>query len=321
VGLSAVFNAGRFDLGFYAGRIYGLLAASFVLVVLLLEAGQLHARYLQARARHAEELLKANDDLERAYRELKEAQVQLIHTAKMTSLGELVAGIAHEINNPLTYSMVHLGTIVSTLGKLAGEATLTDTGSSYLEKARQRAVDARAGLERVTNIVSQLRSFSRLDEGEFKDADIKECIESALEFLSHKIKGKNIEIVEDFGSENQLYCAPGLLNQAFLNLLSNAADAIGDRGTIRIRTGRDDTSCWIAIADSGPGVSDEIRERIFEPFFTTKEVGKGTGLGLPITYRIVERHNGTIDLLKSDLGGAELVIRLPLNFEERAHVA
>jgi signal transduction histidine kinase len=321
VGLSAVFNAGRFDLGFYSGRIYGLLAASFVLVVLLLEAGQLHARYLQARAQHAEELLKANDDLERAYRELKEAQVQLIHTAKMTSLGELVAGIAHEINNPLTYSMAHLGTIVSTLGKLAGEATLTDSGTSYLEKARQRAVDARAGLERVTNIVSQLRSFSRLDEGEFKDADIKECIGSALEFLSHKIKGKNIEIVEDFGSENQLYCAPGLLNQAFLNLLSNAADAIGDRGTIRIRTGRDDTSCWIAIADSGPGVSDEIRERIFEPFFTTKEVGKGTGLGLPITYRIVERHNGTIDLLKSDLGGAELVIRLPLNFEERAHVA
>ncbi len=213
--------------------------------------------------------------------------------------------------------MAHLGSIVSTLGKLAGEATLTDMGTYYLKKAGQRAIDARAGLERVTNIVSQLRSFSRLDEGEFKDVDIRECIELALEFISHMIMDKNVEINMDFATENQLYCAPGILNQAFLNLLLNAADAVGDQGTIRIRTGRDDKSYWVAIADSGSGVPDAIRERIFEPFFTTKEVGKGTGLGLPISYRIVERHNGTIDLFKGDLGGAEFIIRLPSNFEER----
>jgi two-component system NtrC family sensor kinase len=276
---------------------------------------------LQARAQYAEELQKANQELERAYRALKDAQVQLIHTVKMTSLGELVAGIAHEINNPLTYSMAHLGTIASTLSKLAGEATLTDKGTSYLEKARQRAIDARSGLERVTNIVSRLRTFSRLDEGEFKSADIKECVESALEFVSHKIRDKNIEIQTNFTDENQLFCAPGILNQAFLNLLSNATDAIGDQGTVRVRTGRDDQTYWIAIADSGPGIPDEIRERIFEPFFTTKEVGKGTGLGLPITYGIVERHKGTIDFVKSDLGGAEFVIRLPANLEEHKDVA
>jgi signal transduction histidine kinase len=321
VGLSAVFNAGRFDLGFYAGRIYGLLAASYVLLVLLLETGQLYERFLQARAQHAEELQEANDDLERAYRELKETQVQLIQTAKMTSLGELVAGIAHEINNPLAYSMAHLGTVASTLGKLADEATLTAKGTSYLDKTRQRAIDARSGLERVTDIVSRLRTFSRLDEGEFKDADIRECVESALEFMSHKIRGKNVEIDTDFAADNRLFCAPGILNQAFLNLLSNAVDAVGDQGTIRVRTGRDDKVQWIAVADSGSGVPDAIRERIFEPFFTTKEVGKGTGLGLPITYRIVDRHKGTIDLAKSDLGGAEFIIRLPVNLEEQKHVA
>jgi signal transduction histidine kinase len=321
VGLSAVFNAGRFDIGFYLGRIYGLLAASYVLLVLLLETGQLYEKFLREREQYAEDLQKVNDDLERAYRELKETQVQLIQTAKMTSLGELVAGIAHEINNPLTYSMAHLATVASTLGKLVDEATLTAKGISYLEKTRLRAFDARAGLERVTNIVSRLRTFSRLDEGEFKDTDIRECVESALEFMSHKITGKDVEITTDFAAENRLFCAPGILNQAFLNLLLNAADAVGDQGTIRVRTGRDDKFQWISIADSGSGVPDAIRERIFEPFFTTKEIGKGTGLGLPITYRIVDRHEGTIELVKSDLGGAEFIVRLPLSLEEQKHVA
>lgn len=321
IGLSAVLNAGRFDLGFYAGRIYGLLAASFVLVVLLLETSQLYVSFLRARAQHAADLQKANDDLERAYHELKETQVQLIQTAKMTSLGELVAGIAHEINNPLTYSMAHLRTVASTLGKLADEATLTAKGASYVEKMRQRAIDARSGLERVTDIVARLRTFSRLDEGEFKDADVSECVNSALEIISHKIRDGLIEIQTDFAGESLLFCAPGMLNQAFLNLLSNATDAAGEHGTIRIRTGRDNSFHWIAIADSGPGVPDAIRERIFEPFFTTKDVGKGTGLGLPITYRIVERHQGTIEVLKSDLGGAEFIIRLPLTPEAQRHVA
>lgn len=321
IGLSAVFNAGRFDLGFYAGRIYGLLAASYVLVILLLETGQLYTSFLQARAKHEEDLQRAHDDLERAYHELKETQVQLIHSAKMTSLGELVAGIAHEVNNPLTYAMAHLGTIASSLDKLGSGTTLTAQSLAHFEKARQRAIDARGGLDRVSDIVSRLKTFSRLDEGEFKDADIKECVESALEILSHKIRDKNIEIRTDFGSENRLFCAPGILNQAFLNLLSNAADAAGDPGIIRVRTGRDRHSQWIAIADGGPGIPEEIRDRIFEPFFTTKEVGKGTGLGLPITYRIVEQHKGTIDLMRSDLGGAEFVIRLPLDSEEQKNVA
>jgi signal transduction histidine kinase len=321
VGLSAVFNAGRFDLGFYGGRIYGLLAASYVLLVLLLETGGLYERLLRARTQHAEELQRANGDLERAYRELKETQVQLIQSAKMTSLGELVAGIAHEINNPLAYSMAHLGTVASKLEELPGEAALTAKGASCVEKARQRAVDARGGLERVADLVARLRNFSRLDEGELKDADLRECVESALEFMSHKVRDKNIDIDTDFAAENRLFCAPGMLNQAFFNLLSNAADAVGDQGRIRVRTGRDGKSHWVAIADSGPGVPDAIRERIFEPFFTTKEVGQGTGLGLSITYRIVARHNGTIDVAKSDLGGAEFIIRLPLASQEQKHVA
>ena len=106
-----------------------------------------------------------------------------------------------------------------------------------------------------------------------------------------------------------------------MNLISNAADAAGDQGRIRIRSGRDESFYWVAVGDSGPGIPQDIRERIFEPFFTTKDVGEGTGLGLPITYRIVDRHGGTIEVQKSDLGGAEFLIRLPVNLAEKQNVA
>ena len=152
----------------------------------------------------------------------------------MTSLGELVAGIAHKVNNPLAFSMAHLGTIAGALSKLDAEmeGALTEKATAYLDKAQQRALDARMGLERVTDIVSRLRTFSRLDEGEFKDADIKECIESALAFMAHKIRDRLVDIDIAFAQENQLFCAPGILNQAFLNLLSNART----RSAIRARS-------------------------------------------------------------------------------------
>jgi two-component system NtrC family sensor kinase len=276
----------------------------------------------QARADLAERLEAANRELEVANRELRDAHVQLLQSAKMASLGGLVAGIAHEVNNPLAFSISHLGTIASALDAVAAEAEggLTTAGQAKLDKARQRAGDVAEGLARVRDLVTKLRTFSRLDEGSFKQADIRECIESALTFLGHRL-GHGISVRATYADDNSLYCAPGLLNQVVLNLLTNAVDAVGARGHVRITTSRDANTFRLSVADSGPGVSDELRERVFEPFFTTKDVGAGTGMGLAISYRIVERHRGRIEIGRSAEGGAEFTVHIPLNLAEADNAA
>jgi two-component system NtrC family sensor kinase len=276
----------------------------------------------QARARMAEQIEIANRELEHANRELKEAHVQLLQSAKMASLGELVAGIAHEVNNPLAYSMSHLGTISAALDTIATEieAKLTKTGASKLQKARQRAKDVHEGLTRVQDLMTKLRTFSRLDEGTFKVADLRECVESALPLIQHRLN-EGIRVKTEYAADNEIYCAPGLINQVVLNLLTNAIDAVGENGHIVISTWRENNEFCLAVADSGPGILPELHERIFEPFFTTKDVGKGTGMGLAICYRIIERHRGRIEIGTSDMGGAVLALRIPLNLAEIAHAA
>lgn len=236
-------------------------------------------------------------ELEATNRELKETQAQLVHSAKMVSLGELVAGIAHEVNNPLAYSMSHLGTVTSAVDQVAAEVDgrLSDKGSTRLAKARRRLDDIRTGLERVRDLVTKLRTFSRLDEGEFKRADLRHDIESTLTLIGHRLT-RRIKVSTAFAEDNMLFCAPGALNQAVMNVVANAVDAVGQQGEITVGTRRTGDRFEIAVADSGPGVSPELRERIFEPFFTTKDVGDGTGLGLAIAYQVVERHRGSIEI-------------------------
>jgi two-component system NtrC family sensor kinase len=240
----------------------------------------------------------------------------------MASLGELVAGIAHEVNNPLAYSISHLATIESALDAVAAEAdnALSTAAQLKLGKARQRTGDAAEGLERVRDLVTKLRTFSRLDEGTFKHADIRECIESALTFIGHRL-GHGVTVDTIYADDNTLYCAPGLLNQVVLNLLTNALDAVGDSGRVTITTSRDATTFRLSVSDSGRGVPDAMRERIFEPFFTTKDVGAGTGMGLAISYRIVERHRGRIEIGRSAAGGAEFTVHIPLNLAEAGNAA
>jgi two-component system NtrC family sensor kinase len=276
----------------------------------------------QARARLAEQLETANRELENANRELKEAHVQLLQAAKMASLGELVAGIAHEVNNPLAFSMSHLGTIAAALDVVAVEASdkLSAVGGAKLAKARQRAGDVHEGLTRVQELMTKLRTFSRLDEGTFKFADISECIESALPLIHHRLSD-GVALQTDYADDNRLYCAPGLLNQVVLNLLTNAVDAIGERGRIAVSTRREGDAFCLTVADSGPGVPDELLQRVFEPFFTTKDVGKGTGMGLAISYKIVERHRGRIEIGRSELGGAQFTLRIPVDLAEDTHAA
>ena len=271
----------------------------------------------QARASLAEQLEGANRELERTNHELKEAHVQLLQAAKMASLGELVAGIAHEVNNPLAYSMGHLETIAAALDTIAadGGASLSDASAAKLSKGRQRVRDVSEGLTRVHDLLTKLRTFSRLDEGTFKFADMRECIESALPLIRHRLTD-GVRLETEYAEDNGLFCAPGLLNQVVLNLLTNAVDAIGKTGRIVVSTRREGDAFCLTVADSGPGVPRHLLERVFEPFFTTKDIGQGTGMGLAISYRIVERHRGRIEIGQSKDGGAMFTLRIPADLAE-----
>jgi two-component system NtrC family sensor kinase len=260
------------------------------------------------------ELSRLNDELAEANTELRNKQAQLVQTAKMASLGELVAGVAHEINNPLAFVRSHVNTAQNCLNKVAAEVQPAPDSPAFeqLARGKSRLAEAEAGLERIRELVVKLRVFSRLDEGERKEVKVSECVESVLTILRHKFDGR-IEVTTHFGHPDVLDCYPSLLNQAIMNLVANSIDAIEDRGHISISTGADCEGYAILIADTGHGVPADLRDRIFEPFFTTKPVGQGTGLGLSITYSIVERHNGMIDISPRTGGGTLATIRLPLD--------
>lgn len=257
------------------------------------------------------------EKLEEKNREIKEAQVQLVHSAKMASLGELVAGVAHEVNNPLAFSLSHLSTIESALETLKSDPanSISEKSRRKLTKAATRVSDAKEGLNRVSGIVEKLKNFSRLDEGAFKVADVRECVESTISLVSHRL-GADFRIETSFTSDNTLYCAPGTLNQVLMTLLTNALDAMGRTGTIRISTARSDREFSVTVSDTGPGVRPELRNRIFDPFFTTKDVGSGTGLGLAIACRIAEQHKGRIEVDDAEGGGAEFTLIVPTDLEQ-----
>jgi two-component system NtrC family sensor kinase len=259
------------------------------------------------------ELSRLNEELGAANAELRSKQAQLVQTAKMASLGELVAGVAHEINNPLSFVSSHVNTAQNCLGKVGAEVRpAPDTPvAEQLARAKSRLVEAEAGLERIRELVVKLRVFSRLDEGERKEVKVSECVESVLTILRHKFEGR-IEVTTHYGHPDLLDCYPSLLNQAIMNLVANSVDAIADQGSISISTGADADGYVILIADTGHGIPPEVHDRIFEPFFTTKPVGQGTGLGLSITYSIIERHNGIIDITPRTGGGTLATIRLPI---------
>ena len=259
----------------------------------------------EARAVLAEELAETN-------RKLKETQAHLIHSEKMASLGQLVAGIAHEINNPLAFVLNNLFTVESSFNQIISQVEdhLAPGHPAKVEKIRTRLGGMRQGLERVKELVLKLRTFSRLDEGEYKTVDIHESIDSVLLFLQHQTKGR-IEIEKRYGPVSTLACYAGGVNQVLMNLLTNALYAIEGQGKITITTRQEDNLFSISVRDTGKGIPQAIRHRIFEPFFTTKPVGQGTGLGLSITYGIIQAHRGTIDVHSEEGTGTEFIIRLP----------
>jgi two-component system, NtrC family, sensor kinase len=252
--------------------------------------------------------------LEHAYQELQTTQAQLIQSAKMASLGELVAGIAHEINNPLSFAVSHLDTAQKSLAYVVAEngSSWSEASSQHWSRAASRLHEMTLGLERIRELVIKLRTFSRLDEGERKRVNLRECIDSVLMILKHRMKDRII-IDLALGVPEEIECYPGPLNQALLNLIANAVEAMVGEGRIRIATGSVGGEFVISVSDSGPGIPPAIRPRVFEPFFTTKPVGQGTGLGLSITYSIIEKHGGTIGFECPESGGTVMTIRLPLD--------
>lgn len=260
-----------------------------------------------------EELQRLNADLRRAYVELQARQSQLVQSAKLASLGELVAGIAHEINNPLAFVLSHMNTVKTNFAMLESEigASLTPEAQQRWQRVQSRLQETETGLARIRNLVVQLRTFSRLDEGERKRVSMRENIGSVLMILEHRYKDR-IQVHTHFAEPDEIECLPGLLNQAVMNLVSNAIDAISDTGTIWIEAGSEGEDYVISVKDSGSGIPEAIRERVFDPFFTTKPPGSGTGLGLSITNSIAKQHGGRLELDSTPGMGTVARLRLPL---------
>ncbi|GBQ90153.1 two component sensor histidine kinase [Gluconacetobacter johannae DSM 13595] len=300
------------------------------------ESARAEAAAIASKASLAEALEQANAELADANRKLIETQGKLVQTAKMASLGELVAGIAHEINNPLAFILAHKDTVARALARVidledAGDAAGIAQRHAALMKCRDRVESMNLGLRRIQNLVLNLRKFSRLDEGQFQVIDVPEALETVLALLTQKFGG-GIVVERNYRAPDRLYCQSALLNQVIMNIISNAADAIQSsaqtsvlgtdndapgRGVIRIGTelrpmDADGGQAYVfTIADNGPGIPAALKERIFEPFFTTKPVGAGTGLGLAIAYGVVQAHHGTITAADAPGGGAVFTISVP----------
>ncbi|OCQ88969.1 serine/threonine protein kinase [Nostoc sp. MBR 210] len=299
-----------------------------------------HSLEVKVEAR-TQELNNKNQHLQEALQELQRTQTQLIQSEKMSSLGQMVAGIAHEINNPINFihgNIAHASEYVKDLLDLVAiyqqecshpsdvlTAKVAEIDVEFLSEDLLKILDSmEVGSSRIRNIVLGLRNFSRLDESEMKTVDVHEGIDNTLMILQHRLKAKSdaleIEVIKEYAKIPEISCYAGQLNQVFMNILSNAIDAVNDsraniyRPQIRISTAlKDSNTLQVRIADNGCGMTEAVKKKIFDPFFTTKPVGSGTGLGLSISYQvIVDKHKGQLTCNSTPGTGTEFVIEIPI---------
>jgi signal transduction histidine kinase len=322
----------------------GSLAASFNA---LIEAVAERTQDLETAATQAAE---QNQQLQRTLEILRRTQTQLVQTEKMSSLGQMIAGIAHEINNPVSFIYGNLNYIKQYVRDLLTLVHLYHRTFSHVTPEIQQHLDTidlaflqedlpklvaslDLGTERIRSIVLSLRIFSRLDEAEVKSVNIHDGLDSTLVILGNRLRAQSnhpeIHVMKHYGSIPAIECYPGHLNQVFMNILANAIDAleeyvndpIGDRPsswhpTITIHTAQQNDCVIMTFSDNGPGIPKLLQDKIFDPFFTTKAVGKGTGLGMSISYEIiVKKHNGAISLQSQEGVGTTFTIQLPIHLK------
>ena len=326
---------------------YRLYLAAFSAALLLglawlgIRLSRSYAELDRANAGLEEQVQERTKDLQGALTDLRESQAQLVQSEKMASLGQMVAGVAHEINTPLGYARSNAGIIRTTLPKIralcaaqdkvlsllmadnSSEQEMAEALSAVAERRKKTNADeilgdldtlledADHGLLQIADLVASLKDFSRVDRSRTDLFDVNAGIESALKICNSQLKDR-VEVQRLFGELPEIECSPSQLNQVFLNLFTNAAQAISGEGLLTIVTSADAEGVTVRVRDTGSGMSEEVKQRIFEPFFTTKSVGKGTGLGLSIVFRIIEDHGGRISVQSEPDEGSEFIIRLPL---------
>ncbi len=294
--------------------------------------------------KRTEELQTSNEELNVALKNLKDAQTQLVEREKMASLGQLTAGIAHEINNPINFVTSNIKPLkldiqdIKTLlekydalpqsqdihGALQDIAAFKEEiDIDYIHDEISSLIKGiEDGATRTSEIVKGLRTFSRLDESELKSVDLHEGLDSTLVLLKNNIP-PNVKVVREYGSLPKIECYAGKMNQVFMNILTNAFNAIKTNNKDReemvtITTREENGLALISIKDTGPGMTEKVKEKIFDPFFTTKDVGEGTGLGLSIVFSIIEKHSGRIEVITAPDKGAEFIIYLPMSVTAHA---
>jgi signal transduction histidine kinase len=280
-------------------------------------------QYVQMLEESNRQLDQKNKELNRLFKELQQKEGQLIHSGKMASLGQLVAGISHELNNPISFIYANTKALESYLSELETlwsslpidkKDALHTRFLQIVSDLKEIVSDNLNGSKSVKELVLNLKNFSRIDQADWKETRLRSGIESSLHILKPQLND-SIRVVKEYVDDLPVYCNPGQLNQVFLNILSNAIQALNGSGTITITLKTRGKYLTVAIADTGSGIPKEILPKIFDPFFTTKEVNQGSGLGLSISYSIIRNHRGNLSVTSRPGEGSVFTIELPLTKE------